>query len=68
MVDVGSARFQCEARPSGKQCKAWATAFVMGRHLCSAHDTAGAANCSHSLAPSGRCSYCGAHSKETNDA
>ena len=53
--------FTCEKAITPKKlCGNPATLFVMGRHRCAAHIPRGAKNCSHSLAPSGRCSYCGA--------
>jgi hypothetical protein len=51
----------CERALTGKKtCRRPAIAFVMGQHVCVDHDPEGEAGCSHSLAPSGRCSYCGA--------
>ena len=52
---------KCEKNLTSKQrCCRPAVAFVMGQHRCVIHDPKGLDNCSHSLAPSGRCSYCGA--------
>ena len=43
-----------------KDCRRPASAFAQGRHVCPEHDPPGSVTCSHSLAPSGRCAYCGA--------
>jgi hypothetical protein len=44
----------------GRRCDAPAAVFAMGQHRCLVHDPKGAVSCSHSLAPTGRCSFCGA--------
>lgn len=45
------------------RCERPATAFAMGRHYCAGHDPKGSTACTHSLAPSGRCAYCGARTE-----
>ena len=50
---------RCERVVGATRCKNAAVAFVMGQHLCRDHDPDGDPHCSHSLAPSGRCAYCG---------
>lgn len=42
------------------QCGRPADIFAMGVWRCTAHAPTGHPTCTHSLAPSGRCSYCGA--------
>ena len=52
---------QCARGVGRNECKNPAAEFVMGQHVCATHAAqAGDPNCTHSLAPSGRCSYCGA--------
>lgn len=49
--------------PTGKTkvaCKATATLFVCGDHVCALHAPKGNPSCSHSLSMNGRCSFCGA--------
>jgi hypothetical protein len=51
---------KCEKYVKGKKrCDAPASAFVMGVHLCAVHLPPPQPKCSHSLAPSGRCAFCG---------
>lgn len=47
------------------KCDQPAVAFALGQHVCATHTPAGSAACTHSLAPSGRCSYCGAPTPTT---
>ena len=56
---------KCERRTNKTPCGRPATAFVMGQNVCAAHDTHGDTNCTHSLAPTGRCAHCGAHTERT---
>jgi hypothetical protein len=51
---------KCERVVGERRCGAPAVAFVMGQTVCVVHDTTGSPACTHSLAPSGRCAYCGA--------
>lgn len=51
---------RCERKINDRPCPNPAAVFVMGQHACLPHDPKGDASCSHSLAPSGRCAYCGA--------
>lgn len=53
-------RQTCEWSDEKKPCTAVAVVFVMGKHRCAKHTPAGSPHCTHSLAPSGRCAYCGA--------
>ena len=48
---------RCE---NAEKCRRPATRFAQGHHTCAEHDPPGSPTCSHSLAPSGRCAYCGA--------
>jgi hypothetical protein len=54
-----SSSFRCERAVDGKRCNHRAVAFAMGQHVCPAHLPVIDSACSHSLAPSGRCAYCG---------
>lgn len=49
-----------------KTCKNDAVAYVCGQWVCARHEPKVTGNCSHSLAPSGRCSYCGAKTVAQN--
>lgn len=52
---------KCErSLPTDSKCGRPVVAFVMGQNVCAGHDPQGSTSCSHSLAPSGRCSFCGA--------
>lgn len=51
---------RCERQTDGNRCKRPAVAFAQGQHVCAEHDPPGHPTCSHSLAPAGRCAYCGA--------
>lgn len=51
---------RCELSAGDDRCNRPAVRFVMGKHVCAAHNPTGAPSCSHSLAPSGSCAYCGA--------
>jgi len=45
---------------SKARCTQEATVYAMGVSYCAGHAPKGEPNCSHSLAPSGRCAWCGA--------
>ena len=55
-----------EARKVGDpvRCPSLAVTFAMGRHWCAKHRPTGSTSCSHSLAPSGSCAFCGAPNAE----
>lgn len=50
---------RCESGDNGDKCSALAVTFRMGKHVCTRHTPKGSDTCTHSLAPSGTCSYCG---------
>lgn len=51
---------KCDKRIGKKACGMPADVFVLGQWRCQLHVPTGETNCSHSLAPSGRCAVCGA--------
>lgn len=53
----------CEHNIDGKTCGGPISVFVMGQNRCAVHDPKGDPSCSHSLAPSGRCAFCGARAE-----
>lgn len=57
---MGERQQRCERQTHGSRCPRPATIFAQGQHVCPGHEPVGAGSCSHSLAPSERCSFCGA--------
>ena len=60
----------CERRLTPEKddrCGRPVVAFALGQNLCAVHDPAGDPNCTHSLAPSGRCAFCGARTSAAVD-
>lgn len=59
-TSLGGITYRCEWKEGGgRRCDQLASTFVVGEHRCSKHRPKGDPNCTHSLAPSGSCSYCG---------
>lgn len=52
---------KCDRVTGKKKCTREAVAFTLGQNVCREHEHTGDEHCTHSLAPSGRCAFCGAH-------
>lgn len=56
---------KCEISTNGTACTAPADLFAQGKHRCIGHAPRPSTSCSHSLAPSGSCAYCGTPTERT---